>query len=124
MRRNAVAVVLFALALGLKFLLPAAAIAHAPRAGGPQPAFQECLGAAAEGALGHARTPGKGERHAESCPLCQLSCESAVALLGRPAQLDLVTYLDRTTPWRDAESARPRARPAVAHQARAPPRFS
>lgn len=124
MRRNAVAMVLFALALGLKILLPAAAIARAPRAESPQAAFQECLGAAAEGALGHARTPGKGERHAESCPLCQLSCESAVALLGRPAQLELLSYLDRAAPWRDADGAEPRARQAVAHQARAPPRFS
>jgi hypothetical protein len=124
MRRNAIAAVLFALALGLKILLPAAVVAHAPRAEGPQAAFQECLAAAAEDALGHAQTPGKGERHGESCPLCQLSCESAVALLGRPAQLDLFAYLDRAAPWRDADSAEPRAHQALAHQARAPPRFS
>ena len=124
MRRNAIAVVLFALALGLKVLLPTAAVVHASHAYSPQTAFQDCLAAAAEGSLDHAQTPGKGERHAANCPLCQISCEGSFALLERAPQPGLLAFSDRVAPWRHADSAEPRTRQAVSHQARAPPHFS
>ena len=121
MRRNAFAVVLFALALGLKVLLPAVAVSHAHS---PQTAFQDCLSAAADVGLGHAQTPGKGERHAASCPLCKISCESALALLERAAQPGRLVFVERAAPWRAVDSAAPGVRLAAAHQARAPPHFS
>jgi len=121
MRRNAIAVVLYALALGLKVLLPATAVAHAQV---QQTAFQDCLGAAEDGAPGHAQTPGTADRHAASCPLCQISCEGALALPARAPQPAPLAFIDRAAPWRAADSAEPRARLAVPHQARAPPRFS
>jgi len=124
MRRNAFAVVLFALALGLKVLLPAVAVAHASHAHSPQTAFQDCLSAAADVGLGHAQTPGKGERHAASCPLCKISCESALALLERAAQPGRLVFVERAAPWRAVDSAAPGVRLAAAHQARAPPHFS
>ena len=124
MRRNAFAVVLFALALGLKVLLPAAAVAYASNAHSPQTAFQDCLSAATDGALGHTESPGKGERHAASCPLCQISCEGSLALLERASQLGPLAIRDLATPWRAADGAEPQARLAVTHQARAPPHFS
>jgi len=119
MRRNAIAVVLFALALGLKVLLPAAAVAHAPRT-----AFQDCLGAAEEGAPGPAHAPGKGARHAASCPLCQISCEGFLALPERASQSGLLALVDHAAPWRAADSEEPLRRLAFFHQARAPPQFS
>ena len=124
MRRNAIAVVLFALALGLKVLLPAAAVAQASHAHGPQTAFQDCLSAAADVALGHAQTSGKGERHAASCPLCKISCEGSLALLERASQPGPLAFSGPAAPWRTAESAEPRLRLPFAHRARAPPPFS
>jgi len=115
---------LFALALGLKVLLPAVVVVHASHSPHAQTALQDCLSAATDGALGHAETPGKGERQAASCPLCQISCEGAFALLERAPQPAPLAFIDRAAPWRAADSAEPRARLAVAHQARAPPHFS
>jgi len=125
MRRNAFAVVLFALALGLKVLMPAAgAVAYASHAQTSQTAPPDCLSAAIEDGLGHAQTPGKAERHAANCPLCQISCEGAFALLERAPQPKPFALFDRVAPRRAADSAEPRARLAVTHQARAPPHFS
>jgi len=124
MRRNAIAVVLFALALGLKVLLPAAAVvrvSHSPLA---QTALQDCLSAATDGALGQAQAPGKSGRHEASCPLCQISCEGALALLERAPQPGQPVFADSAEPWRASDSVEPRARSAVTDQARAPPRFS
>jgi len=124
MRRNPIAIMLFALALGLKVLLPAAAVAYAARAQSPQTAFQDCLSAAADVGLGHDQTPGKGERHAASCPLCQISCEGPLALQERAPQPAQLAFGNPAVSWRAAESAEPRARLAFTHQARAPPHFS
>lgn len=125
MRRNAIAGVLFALALGLKALLPAVALVHASHNPHAQTALQDCLSAATDGALDHAQTPpGKGERRVASCPLCQISCEGAFALLERSPQAGLLAFADNAEPWRAIDSAEPRARVAVTDQARAPPHFS
>ncbi len=124
MRRNAIAVVLFALALGLKVLLPAVGMAHPSHADSPQTALQDCFAAAADGVLGHAETPGNGGRHAAGCPLCQISCEGALALLERASQSGPLAFSEPAAPWRTAESAKPRVRLALTHQARAPPYFS
>ena len=83
MRRNAIALLLFALALGLKVLLPAAAVVQVSNNSAAQTALQDCLSAATDGELGRAQTPANGERHAASCPLCQISCEGVFALLDR-----------------------------------------
>jgi|SRR5208283_2340358 len=123
-RRNAFAVVLFALALGLKVLLPAVALVHASYSPQAQTALQDCLSAATDGALDHAQTPGKGERHVASCPLCQISCEGAFALLERAPQPGPPAFTDSAEPWQAVDNAKPRARLAVTHQARAPPHFS
>ncbi len=123
MRRNAIAMVLFALALGLKVLLPVGTAVHASGYG-PQTAFQDCLFAAEDGALGHTQTPGKADRHAASCPLCQISCDGAFALLERAPQPAPLTFVDRAAPWRLGELAQPRAPPEINRQARAPPHFS
>ncbi|MFY9658026.1 MAG: hypothetical protein WAK01_15850 [Methylocystis sp.] len=124
MRRNAIAVMLFALALGLKVLLPAAAVVHVSHSPVAQTALQDCLSAATDGALGHAQTPGNGERHVASCPLCQVSCETALALLERAPQPGPRAFTDSAEPWRVSDSVGPRALLAVTHQARAPPHFS
>jgi hypothetical protein len=124
MRRNAIAVLLFALALGLKALLPAAMLADSARHGPQLSAFQDCLSAAAEGALGQAQTPGKAERHAANCPLCQISCDGSFALPGRAPQPASLAFFTHAAPFETAARAEPRARPAAAHQPRAPPLFS
>ena len=124
MRRNAIAIVLFALALGLKVLLPVAAVVQVSNNSAAQTALQDCLSAATDGALGHAQAPGKGDRHAASCPLCQISCEGAFALLERAAQPGQPILSASAEPWRNVDSPEPRARVAAAHQARAPPQFS
>jgi hypothetical protein len=125
MRRNAIAVVLFALALGLKVLLPAAAVvADASRHGLQQTAFQDCFKAAADGALGQAQAPGKAQRHAAGCPLCQISGEGSLALLERAPQAAAPAFFDRAAPSRAADRSAPRARLAAAHQPRGPPHFS
>lgn len=120
MRRNAIAVVLFALALGLKVLLPAGALAHASP--NQATAFQDCSGAIADGAFGHRQTPGKGERHAAGCPLCPISCEGSFALSGRAPLRVPVALFDRGAgPFGSPDSAAPTTRAALAHQPRAPP---
>jgi hypothetical protein len=124
MRRNAIAVVLFALALGLKVLLPTALVADASRHGPQLSPFQDCVSAAADGALGQAQTPGKADRHAANCPLCQSSCDGAVALLERAPQPASPAFFSRAELFSPAARAEPRARLAAAHQPRAPPRFS
>jgi len=125
MRRNAIAVVLFALALGLKVLLPAAAVvADASRHGSQQTAFQDCFKAAADGALGQAQAPGKAQRHAAGCPLCQISGEGSLALLERAPQAAPLAFFDRAAPSRATERSAPRARLAATHQPRGPPHFS
>ncbi len=124
MRRNAIAMVLFALALGLKVLLPAVAVVHASHPNSSQIAFQDCLSAAVDGALDQTKAPGKTERHAANCPLCQISCEGAFALLERSPQLVPLVFIHRAAPWRLGEFAQPRAPPRNDHQARAPPHFS
>ena len=125
MRRNAIASVLFALALGLKVLLPAAAVADASRHGPQQTAFQDCLkAAAADGALGRGQTPGKAQRHAASCPLCQTPGEGSLALLERAPQPISLAFFDRAAPFGPAERSAPRARFATIHQPRGPPHFS
>ena len=125
MRRNAIAFVLFALALGLKVLLPAAAVADASRHGPQQTAFQDCLkAAAADGALGRGQTPGKAQRHAASCPLCQISGDGPLALLERAPQPAAQAYFDRATPFGLADRSAPRPRLAATHQPRGPPHFS
>jgi hypothetical protein len=125
MRRNAIAVVLFALALGLKVLLPAAAVvADASRAHPQQTAFQDCVTAAADGAPGQAQTPGKAPRHAASCPLCQISSEGSLALLERAAQPGALAFFDRAAPLGSPDSVGPPARLTATHQPRGPPHFS
>jgi Protein of unknown function (DUF2946) len=125
MRRNAIATVLFALALGLKVLLPAAAaVADASRHGSQQTAFQDCLKVAADGALGQGQTPGKAERHAAGCPLCQISGEGSLALLERAPQPAPLTFFDRAAPFGPADWSAPPARLAATHQPRGPPHFS
>jgi hypothetical protein len=125
MRRNAIAVVIFALALGLKVLLPAAAVvADASRAHPEQTVFQDCVRAATDGALGQAQTPGKAQRHAAGCPLCQISGEGSLALLERAAQPAALAFFDRAAPFRAVVHAEPRARFAATHQPRGPPHFS
>jgi len=124
MRCNAIAIVLFALALGLKVLLPAATVAHASHAHTPQTAFLDCLSAVEDGPFGHAPAPGKADRRSAGCPLCQTSCEAAFALLERAPQPVPIAFLDRAAPWRVADGAELRARLSVTHQARAPPGFS
>jgi hypothetical protein len=126
MRRNAIAVVLFALALGLKVLLPAAAaVADASRHRPQQTAFEDCLkAAAADDALGRGQTPGKAQRHAASCPLCQISGEGSLALLERAPQPIPLAFFDRAAPFGPADRSAPRARHAATHQPRGPPHFS
>jgi len=125
MRRNAIAVVLFALALGLKVLVPAAGVvAGASRAHIEQTALQDCLKAAADGALGQGQTPGKAPRHAASCPLCQISGDGPLALLERAPQPAAQAYFDRATPFGLADRSAPRPRLAATHQPRGPPHFS
>jgi hypothetical protein len=125
MRRNTIAVVLFALALGLKVLLPAAAVVvDASRHDPGATALQDCLKASAESAFGQAQNPGKAERHAASCPLCQISCDSFLAVLERAPQPSGLALSDSAPPVGPADHLEPRARLAAAHQPRAPPRFS
>jgi len=124
MRRNAIAALLFVLALGLKALLPAALLADASRQGPQLGSLQDCLGAAAGGAPGQTQTPGKAERHTANCPLCQISCEGSFSLPGRALQPGSQAFFSRAAPLKTATRAEPRARPAAAHQARAPPLFS
>jgi hypothetical protein len=123
MRRNAIAVVLFALALGLKVLLPAEALAHASHVPGLETALQDCLSAIVDGAGGHQETPGKAERHAAGCPLCQLSCEGSFPLWERAPLQAPVALFDRAAPFGPADRAAPATPPVLAHQARAPPLF-
>ncbi len=123
MRRNAFAVVLFALALGLKVLLPAVAVAHAAHAPGQESALQDCWSGIADGAIGHPQAPGKGARHADGCPLCQLSCEGSFALLGRaPLQAPRASFV-HATPFSPADRAAQSTPLASAHRPRAPPLF-
>jgi hypothetical protein len=122
MRRNAIAVVLVALALGLKVLLPAGALVTS-RAPSQGTALQDCSSAVADSAGGHAQSPGKGEGHAAGCPLCQLSCEGSFALLERAPLRAPVALVDRAAPFEPAERAAPATSVASAHQARAPPLF-
>jgi hypothetical protein len=125
MRRNAIAVVLFALALGLKVLLPAATVvADASRQGPQLTAFQDCFKSASDGAPGQAQTPGKGQRHAASCPLCQISGEGSLALLERAPQAAPLAFFDRAAPFGAADRSPPRARLAATHQPRGPPHLS
>jgi hypothetical protein len=123
MKRNAFAVVLFALALGLKVLLPGGALAHASHVPSQETALQDCLSAIADGAIGHAQPPGKGERHATGCVLCQLSCESSFALLDRAPLRAPVALFDRAARFGPAARAAPATSLASAHQPRAPPLF-
>ncbi|MFY9655406.1 MAG: hypothetical protein WAK01_02300 [Methylocystis sp.] len=123
MKRGTIAAVLFALAVGLKVLLPAGALAYASHAPNQEAALQDCLSAIGDGAAGHAHPVGKGERHAAGCPLCQLSSEGAVALTGREPLRAPVASFDRAAPIGTASSAAPATSLASAHQPRAPPLF-
>ena len=123
MRRNAIAVVLFALALGLKVLLPGAAVAYASHAPNRGAALQDCLSALGDDAVGHAHPLGKGERRAAGCPLCQLSCEGSFTLTGRAPLRAPVALLERAAPLGIASSIPPAVSLASANQPRAPPFF-
>ena len=123
MKRNAIAVVLLALALGLKVLLPAGALAYASHSPHRGAALQDCSSAIADGAAGHAQLPGKGERHAAGCPLCPLSCEGSFALPGRAPLRAPVALFDRAAPFDPTGRAAPATSLASAHQPRAPPFF-
>nr|WP_158658735.1 DUF2946 family protein [Methylocystis bryophila] len=126
MRRNAFVVVLFALALGLKVLLPAAGVfAHVSNdANLPQAALRDCVRAAEDGALGETQPPGRAQRHAANCPLCQIFSEGSFLLLERtPQPAALVFFEPAAPPTLDDHAANP-VRAAAAHQPRGPPDFS
>ncbi|ARN80783.1 hypothetical protein B1812_06515 [Methylocystis bryophila] len=120
MRRNAIAVVLFALALGLKVLLPAATPGHAATVPGQGTVLQYCISAVTYGAGGQQHAPGKGG-HVAACPICQLSCEGSFASLERAPLQAPVALHDRVELFGRADGAEPPRPLASAHQPRAPP---
>ena len=123
MRRNWIAVLLFAWALGLRALLPATAGVVHMDSGAKAVAI--CLPGQLPGAS--AQTPGEskpGESvpHREDCLWCAMSCDG-VALPSTPTQTVAIF-----TPWQEAPWAQKRAawslvRFTTAHQPRAPPSF-
>jgi hypothetical protein len=124
MRRHWVATLLFVLALGLRSLLPAAAeIAYAEGIAPGKTVVQLCLKAAADRASGQSQAPG-GAHHGDDCPLCQASCDGALALLERTPQPGSAPVHWRKIAWTEADRALPATRRSPAHQARAPPSFS
>lgn len=126
MRRNTLVVVLFALALGLKVLLPAATVFADVSSGAhlPQAALRDCARAADEGALGETQPPGKAQRHAANCPLCQICSEGSFLLLERTPQPAALVFFERAAPATPDDHAANPVRLAATHQPRGPPDFS
>lgn len=127
MRRNWIAVVLFAWALGLKALLPATAgVAQMNGVGVGASPFELCLrdlqfGAGSDDST--RQSPDRNIPHREDCLWCAASGDASGALAAAPAPLgpSLVAWVE--VPWTQPSAERPVGRHSTSHQPRAPPSF-
>jgi hypothetical protein len=116
MRRNIVCALLFALALAVQALAPAAARAAM---GFSQ---QTCVTASVDGSAGKGQPSGHPDAHSASCDLCALCCGS-LALGARASAILPASLAWTTATWPIVENAASSAR-RDAVRARAPPTFS
>ncbi len=123
MRRSWRSVLLFALALAIQALAPAASAIGAARPfGGSRASFEICLQAG--GFAGNEQLPGHHDRQRDACPLCQMSCSGVAPLEARPTLAGLAPVQWTALAWTVADRALPAPRHEHSHQPRAPPLFS
>lgn len=120
MTRNRLGVMLFALALAIQALAPAANIASAAL-GDRGFSLQICL---QSGDVAGSNLPGQNDRQRDSCPVCQVSC-SGVAPLGAwlpPVDRAPVQWI--ASSWTVVDRVLPAPNPDYSRRARAPPALS
>jgi hypothetical protein len=124
MRRNWRNVLLFAAALAIQALAPAAAaIAMARPFAGSLSSIEICL--EIRGSAGdQQQLPGHNDRSRDACPLCQICCSGAAPLEARPNLAGLAPVQWTALAWTVADRALPAPRHEYSHQARAPPILS
>jgi hypothetical protein len=124
MPRNWRSVLLFALALAIQALAPAAAnFAMARPSGDLRSSIILCLqtgGSAGD----RQQLPGHHDRQRDDCPLCQISCSGVAPLEARPNFAGLAPVQWTALAWTVADRALPAPRHEYSHPARAPPVFS
>ena len=121
MTRNRLGVMLFALALAIQALAPAANIASAAL-GDRGFSLQICLQSG--GVAGNNELPGQNDRQRDSCPVCQVSCSGVAPLEARPNAVGLAHVQWIATSWTVADRVLPAPNPDYSRRARAPPAFS
>jgi hypothetical protein len=120
MRRNSLGALLFALALAIQAVAPAAApVAMAQASGGSTFPTEICQQARIVDE--RERSPGRHERRRDLCSLCQISC-SGVAPLQARTSFESLTFVGWTAlAWPAICCAAPARRGEFSHRARAPP---
>jgi hypothetical protein len=124
MRRNWIGALLFALALALQALTPAAA--GVARSGAASP-YEFCWQAAASADAGdlqdrHSGLPGADHRH--GCLFCQLSCDGAALLTPNVSSTVVAPFVSRSADFSLSRDLAPPQRRDNSRRARAPPIFS
>ena len=125
MRRNWLGALLFALALAIQALAPAAAsIAMSQASGNPVLSTQICLQIGGGFANEKPQLPGPHGGQRDACPLCRLCCGGVAPLEPRTISVGEAPVQWMALAWTVADCALPAPRYEHSHQARAPPIFS
>ena len=122
MRYKWCSVLLFALALAVQALAPAAGNIAFAASGDQRFSLQICLQSG--GSDGSNELPGQNDRQRDSCPVCQVSCSGVAPLEARPDPVGLALVQWTALAWTVADRALPAPRHESSHQPRAPPAFS
>lgn len=123
MRRNWLTVLLFALALVVQTIAPAAANVVMAKAGGSIAAAELCASAGGD-ASDRQQGPGRLHHHRDACPLCQAYCDGVAPLVSRPLAAGQPPALWTALSWTTVNRAPPPPAADHARQARAPPSYS
>jgi hypothetical protein len=123
MRRKWYGVLLFALALAIQALAPAAAnVALAAAPNEYRLSIQSCLQSGDP--AGANQLPGHHEGQCDACLMCQASCCGVAPLAARPSSAGLAPVQWTALAWTVADRALPAPRHESSHQPRAPPALS
>lgn len=122
MRRNWLTVLLFALALAVQAIAPAAANVAMAKAGASRAAVELCASAADAG--DRQQAPSRLHHHRDACPLCQAYCDGVAPLVSRSLATGLPPVLWTAQFWTTANRTLPTPHSEYSWQARAPPSYS
>jgi hypothetical protein len=124
MRRDWTSVPLFALALVIQTTALAAMNVVMKRASGADRSSIEFCLQQASGGGEQRRSPGRGQDHHDSCPICQVCCDGLAPYEARLQNIGMAPVQSAGLAWTVADRALPAPRRDSARQPRAPPAFS